>query len=87
MKGRYAECGFTFGNELPDHVTVILRFLAYIGDSEESKDLTEFCLMPALNKMIESLGNNENPYALVLQALVLTIRSSPPINRTMRVEN
>ena len=73
MKERYRECNFSFANELPDHVAVMLRFLTRISDEEESKELVEFCFKPALGKMIESLASDRNPYAQVLRALVLTI--------------
>jgi nitrate reductase molybdenum cofactor assembly chaperone NarJ/NarW len=75
LKERYRECSFSFANELPDHVAVMLRFLALVSDEEESKELVEFCFTPALGKMIESLASDRNPYAQVLQALALTIRA------------
>jgi nitrate reductase delta subunit len=75
LKDRYAQCGLHSGNELPDHLGLILRFLARIGDEEESRELIELCLAPALAKMIQSLAD-ENPYMPALQSLLQSTKSS-----------
>lgn len=74
----YRLCGFSAGQELPDHVAVILHYLAL--DAEKRSDdfgaaLIDDGLLPALEKMIPALQKYpENPYAalaLALQTLLL----------------
>ncbi len=75
LKGRCIECGLELGTELPDHLSMVLRFLARVGDGEESRELVSLCLVPALDKMVGSLGSEKNPYLWALQALSACIRS------------
>jgi nitrate reductase delta subunit len=74
LKGRCSECGLDVGRELPDHISVVLRLLALVGGSEED-DLVALCLSPAIDRMLESLADEENPYSWALQALSYTIRA------------
>ena len=52
LKERYRACGVEAGSELPDHLTVVLRFLAACGDAELRQELISEALLPALNKML-----------------------------------
>jgi nitrate reductase delta subunit len=60
---------FSSGTELPDHVSVILHFLALGTADEFSQTLACEGLVPALTKMTGELAaHEENPYRYVLQA-------------------
>ena len=69
----YHAFGFSAEHELPDHVSVALRFLALDAANREG----EFCqsllqsgLIPAFEKMLKPFGaQSENPYFWLLSAL------------------
>jgi len=70
----YRERGFSAGTELPDHVVVVLRFLALATEDEFSRALLDEGLVPALAKMLQPLGSpSDNPYSEVLGALSLAL--------------
>ncbi len=69
----YQAQGYSAGQELPDHLAVILRFLGLDAANRES----EFCqtllasgVLPALEKMLKVFGaESGNPYFWLLSAL------------------
>jgi nitrate reductase delta subunit len=70
----YRERGFSTGNELPDHVAVVLRFLALKADDEFGRTLLGEGLAPAVGKMAKAFREeSDNPYAQVLDALLLVL--------------
>ena len=66
---------YSAGDELPDHISVILRFLALdvsIRQGEFCQSLLNEGLIPALEKMTKLFATqSENPYAGLLSALYL----------------
>jgi nitrate reductase molybdenum cofactor assembly chaperone NarJ/NarW len=75
LKQGYREWGFSAGNELPDHVAAVLRFLALATDGDFSQTLLGEGLIPALSKMDQAFGDpSDNPYAGVIRALLLLLR-------------
>ena len=74
LKEHYQVFRFSAGNELPDHLGVMLRFLANEEDEEEREELIFLCIIPALKKMLEGFRSS-NPYKEVLQALLLMLQS------------
>lgn len=53
LKERYRAHGFTIENsELPDHVAVVLRFLASCDDATLTGEIVHEALLPVLQKMI-----------------------------------
>lgn len=53
LKERYRAWGFDAGEtELPDRLSVMLRFLAVSGDEEQRQEIMSEGLLPALGKMI-----------------------------------
>jgi len=66
LKKHYLAEGFEVGAELPDHISLILRFLAVCEDVQFREELIVEALQPALRKMNEPLAH---PYSGVLQAL------------------
>ncbi len=80
LKEHYGIHGFSEGPELPDRLSVMLRFLAQDEDAEE-REIIDWCVVPALEKMVADLGERSNPYMGVLQALLLALKdtSSTPL--------
>jgi nitrate reductase delta subunit len=76
LKERYSANGFSAGSELPDHIAVILRFLALLQDEEERRVLVGECLIPALEKMVRAFGDKANPYGEVTHALLRFLQVS-----------
>ncbi len=73
LKKDYKANQFSCGNELPDHLGVMLRFLA--TESQDGRDeIVDLCIIPALEKMIVALDGASNPYRKVLESLLLVLR-------------
>ena len=73
LKERYQECGFSSGAELPDHVSVILRFLEVEQPGPEKEELIGDCIVPALHKVLRAMEGKKTPYGDVVQALLLCL--------------
>ena len=76
LKEHYRICHFSAGNELPDHLGVMLRFLANIENEEEREEIILLCIIPAVKKMLEGFRGSSNPYKGVLQGLLLMLQSN-----------
>jgi len=68
LSSKFEEKGFSPGNELPDHLAVILRFAPYLS-SEELTELNDYCLRQPLTEMHRTLSDAGSPYAHVLEAI------------------
>lgn len=93
LKERYQSVGLAYGNELPDHMAIVLRFLAVADDEAVAEDLVQEALLPALHRMVREKngqkdgGGHEsrpgrNPYLLVLRALESVVSSQSPVVST-----
>jgi len=82
LKDRYIKFGFSEGDELPDHIAVILRFISHIDDEEEASVLINDCLIPVIGTMRKTFTTNENPYGFVLGALVRVLETDEAIVMT-----
>jgi nitrate reductase molybdenum cofactor assembly chaperone NarJ/NarW len=68
----YRQDGFEGGartGELPDHVSVVLRYLSAVPSGPWRDALLADALVPALDRMIEALPGPDNAYRSVLAAL------------------
>lgn len=74
LKEMYQANNFDSGCELPDHLCVLLRFLAILKNSSEAAELVDDCLLPTLSRMASSTQLGENPYRWVLQSLLSWLR-------------
>ncbi len=63
------------GNELPDHIALVLRCMSSDVPSDEIRDLRDLCLIPAVKKMIPLLKDPANPYRGVLQAVLCALEN------------
>ena len=68
LKGRMEACGIDAGSELPDHLSLVLRYIDRI--EEERAPLIEDCMLPALARVAEILDATENPYQYAVRALL-----------------
>ncbi len=88
LKERYRSSGFeTSENELPDRLSVLLRFLSMSGDGIPSQEIIDEGLVPALDKMAreaeeeteERIPRASDPYRQVLQALRSVLEQLRPV--------
>jgi nitrate reductase molybdenum cofactor assembly chaperone NarJ/NarW len=79
LRELYQICGLSIADELPDHLGIMLRFLAKVEDGDEKEELIFLCILPALKKMLEGFGDEGNPYKGVLQALLLVLQEGQEI--------
>jgi nitrate reductase delta subunit len=75
LKERYQECGFSSGAELPDHASVILRFLEVEQPGPEKEELIGDCIAPALHKVLRAIEGKKTPYDNIVRALLLYLGS------------
>jgi nitrate reductase delta subunit len=71
LKERYRELGLSIGEELPDHLSVMLRFLEVEQPGQERDELIGDCIVPALHKVLRAIEGKKTPYETVLRALLL----------------
>ena len=77
----YHALGYSAGQELPDHMAIVLRFIGLDSTNRQG----DFCqalihdgVMPALEKMLKAFGEqSENPYHELLLALRLFLTHTP----------
>src|SRR5512142_3215884 len=74
LREHYRDHSFPEGKELPDHIVVLLRYLAGGHDEETDSELVTECLLPAAEKMARSFADESNPYRGILEALVRVLR-------------
>jgi nitrate reductase delta subunit len=70
LKARYRARGLETGSELPDHLSVLLRFAAACGEGEEREEILHEAVLPALQRMTPPAGPG---YTAVLKALAATL--------------
>ena len=68
LKSRMQARGIAIGSELPDHLSMVLRYMQQ--EEQERPTLIEDCLLPALSRMATILDSTENPYKHALRALL-----------------
>jgi len=75
LNQEYRLWSFPIGQELPDHISVVLSFLALGIQYEFSQTLLKEALVPAMEKMVDEFGQDEdNPYHLVIRAILIILR-------------
>ncbi len=84
LKQRYREGGLSSGTEMPDQLSVVLRYLGGRQPSQETEELISACVVPAISKVLRGLDDHQNPYSAVLRALLLFLQQQD--RRTARNE-
>ncbi|GAM09938.1 nitrate reductase delta subunit [Geobacter sp. OR-1] len=87
LREHYRSNGFAAGDDLPDHLCVILRFLASREPGEVEGELITDCMIPALGKMLEGFTKSTNPYREALQSLLLLMGDYPGSNTSESEED
>jgi nitrate reductase delta subunit len=79
---RETEAPFDLGQEhqLPDYLPVLLRLLTKLTDEELRSALIVDCMIPALEKMLKTLSEGENPYRHLIAAVRLALCSEPEVD-------
>jgi len=74
---RETEAPFDLGQEhqLPDYLPVLLRLLTRLDDEELRGSLIVDCMIPALEKMLKTLSEGENPYRNLIAAANTKLKS------------
>jgi nitrate reductase delta subunit len=74
---RETEAPFDLGQEhqLPDYLPVLLRLLTKLDDEELRSALIVDCMIPALEKMLKTLSEGENPYRYLIAAVTTVLKS------------
>lgn len=84
LKKRFREHGFEERVELPDHLVVLLRFLAVCRDEELAAELVDDAILPALDRMVGSgfapdeLESGRDRYRAVVRGLALALAARRP---------
>jgi nitrate reductase delta subunit len=68
----YAQQGFDTGTELPDHVSLVLRYAPF-APAEEWEELRAWCLSPPVKQMARDLDRAQNPYRHLMQSLAAVL--------------
>jgi nitrate reductase molybdenum cofactor assembly chaperone NarJ/NarW len=69
----YESTAFSVLGELPDHLAVLLRFLARVGEGAEKSELVEYCLLPALATISRGLNGKKSPYEDLVAAIRMLV--------------
>jgi nitrate reductase delta subunit len=83
LRKRYRAHGFDEPGELPDHLVVLLRFLAHCPDEELAGELVDEGLLPGLERMLQAQEPAPSPtgrslYCGAVRALALVLAASRP---------
>ena len=65
----YKKQNFSCDAELPDHLSVMLRFIASNDDTQGNSEIISDALLPALQKIIDGFEREDQPYRQLLHAL------------------
>ena len=82
LKTMFRKSGFADESDLPDHIAVLLKFIAAIGETTpEVPELVSYAIHPAVEKIIRSMEQNpgDNPYIHLWRTvrLIMTDVSEP----------
>ena len=69
LRELYQQHSFISGNELPDHLTEVMRFVGSIDDDDCRQEIIQDGLLPALAKLTQGIESDGHPYLAVLNAL------------------
>lgn len=74
---RETEAPFDLGQEhqLPDYLPVLLRLLTKLDEEELRGALIVDCMIPALDKMLKTLSEGDNPYRHLIAAVNTVLES------------
>lgn len=65
----YQQFDFIPGNELPDHIAEVLRFIGSITDQSCCSEIIRDGLLPSIHKITQGIECDNHPYMVLLNAL------------------
>lgn len=77
MRQELARAGLQESGELPDHLTHVLRVLTRM-EPARAAGLAVDGVLPAVNKMVDTLAGKDNPYEVVLRTIRAVVQESVP---------
>jgi nitrate reductase delta subunit len=82
LNARYAEHGFAVDGELPDHLAVMLRFVAVCDDDQLATELMADAVLPAVQRMADrreevTPRTGREHFQFLLRALCLVLAAGP----------
>ena len=87
LRELYQQYGFIPGNELPDHLTEVMRFVGSINDQDCRQEIIQNGLLPALAKITQGIESEGHPYLAVLNALQnFLIETAAPVSERQDVD-
>ena len=78
LRQAFADAGFETGNELPDHVGLLMRALPLL-DPEKRSEIVTYCLPRPLKKIHEELTRSVNPYRHIVAAAISLVGEAQPL--------
>ncbi len=69
LRELYKQYDFISGNELPDHLAEVLRFVGSITDQDCRLEIIRDGILPALAKITQGIESDNHPYVALLNAL------------------
>ncbi len=69
LADRYRQRELPTTEELPDHLSCLLRYLAALEPGEEASELIHACMIPAISRISAVKAIAASPYRTVLEAL------------------
>ena len=82
LKSWYKSKNFDCGTEMPDHLSVVLRFLGQYPDDPDAQEFITECLVPAVTRIIAGLQDQGGPYAAALHSLLVIVQRCQPVQVT-----
>ncbi|MCC7024862.1 MAG: molecular chaperone TorD family protein [Thermomicrobiales bacterium] len=73
LKERFSASGFSVGDELPDHLSAMLRFVAMTTDAIVAQELIDDALLPSLERMTD-----RNPSAAAAESATEALAPPEP---------
>jgi nitrate reductase molybdenum cofactor assembly chaperone NarJ/NarW len=77
MREELRRFGIQESTELPDHLTHVLKLLACM-DHDTGADFAAACVLPALEKMLNTICGKQNPFENVLLAILAFLHAQFP---------
>ena len=79
---RETEAPFELGqdHQLPDYLPVLLRLLTKLNEEELRNALIVDCMIPALEKMLKTLSEGENPYRHLIAAVRTALKAEAGVD-------
>ncbi len=78
LVGEMAQRGIPIDEEIPDHLPLLLRLLGRVEEEEDRTTLASAVLLPGLERINESLTENDTPWSDILRALPAVIQILVP---------